>query len=126
MAADVAREGSIRELEDRLTAAVDGHPPLTLTPAWWQQRLLEWATNDPSFRVNLLRFVDVLPTLRTAAAIADHVRQYFRADGRPGGSTAPWLVRSLEGVAGRRGTTGIQKNIIAIRGRGLPRRWGGR
>ncbi len=99
MAADVALEASIRELEMRLTAAVDGHPPLTLTPAWWQQRLLDWATNDPSFRVNLLRFVDVLPTLRTAGAIADHVRQYFRADARDGGGAAPGIIQTASGLA---------------------------
>jgi RHH-type proline utilization regulon transcriptional repressor/proline dehydrogenase/delta 1-pyrroline-5-carboxylate dehydrogenase len=59
---------------------------LTLSPAWWQERLLEWATGDPEFRVKLLRFVDVLPSLRSAREIADHVRQYFRDD-------APTVVR---------------------------------
>jgi len=55
---------------------------LTLSPAWWQERLMGWATSDPDFRVKLLRFVDVLPSLRTAGAVADHVRQYFR-EGTP-------------------------------------------
>lgn len=91
MAVDLALERDIRELEVRLARAVDGHPPLTLTPAWWQQRLLEWATADPGFRVKLLRFVDVLPTLRSAGAIADHVRQYFRGAGPPLVGTASGL-----------------------------------
>lgn len=41
---------------------------------------MEWAGSDPEFRVKLLRFVDVLPALRTSAAVADHVRQYFRGE----------------------------------------------
>ncbi|MDO8616797.1 MAG: proline dehydrogenase family protein [Dehalococcoidia bacterium] len=95
-----ALEGSVRGLEKRLSAAVDGHPPLTLTPAWWQQRLLDWATTDPDFRVKLLRFVDVLPTLRDARAIADHVRQYFRPEGRPPGRGAgPGLIETASGLA---------------------------
>ncbi len=55
--------------------------------------MLEWATSDPDFRVKLLRFVDVLPALRTRAAVADHVRQYFRE-----GSPAP--IRFGSAVAG--------------------------
>jgi len=56
---------------------------IALTPAWWQERLMAWATADPEFRTKLLRFVDVLPSLRTPTAVADHLRQYFRT-GTPG------------------------------------------
>src|SRR5262245_2280133 len=73
-------ETRIRELGERLLAASEKREPLTLTPEWWQERLLGWATSDPEFRVKLLRFVDVLPTLRSAGAVADHIRQYFRGD----------------------------------------------
>ena len=91
MSLDLASERTIRELEERLRHAVDSHPPLALTPAWFQQRLLDWATADPAFRVKLLRFVDVLPTLRSTKAVADHVRQYFRDTHRPLLETASGL-----------------------------------
>ncbi|MPZ49472.1 MAG: aldehyde dehydrogenase family protein [Dehalococcoidia bacterium] len=73
-------EPEIEALGRRLLAAAEKRDPLTLTPEWWQERLLDWATSDPDFRVKLLRFVDVLPTLRSARAVADHIRQYFRGD----------------------------------------------
>ena len=66
---------------------------ITLSPAWWQERLMQWATGDPEFRVKLLRFVDVLPALRTPGAVADHVRQYFR-------DQSPLPVRVGSAVAG--------------------------
>jgi RHH-type proline utilization regulon transcriptional repressor/proline dehydrogenase/delta 1-pyrroline-5-carboxylate dehydrogenase len=53
-----------------------------LSPEWWQERVLRWATADPAFRTRLLQFVDVLPALRTRAAVADHVRQYFKDERR--------------------------------------------
>jgi RHH-type proline utilization regulon transcriptional repressor/proline dehydrogenase/delta 1-pyrroline-5-carboxylate dehydrogenase len=82
-AADLAgREDAIQARGRALLAAVEPEKLLTLTPEWWQERLMQWATADPQFRVKLLRFVDVLPTLRTARAVADHVRQYFRDDSR--------------------------------------------
>jgi len=75
--ADADLEREIQQRGRELLAAVEPHRLLHLTPSWWQERLFEWATRDPEFRVRLLRFVDVLPTLRTAGAVADHVRQYF-------------------------------------------------
>jgi len=72
---------TVGELEQDLARSANGHPHLGLAPTWWQQRLLDWASRSPDFRVSLLRFVDVLPTLRSAEAVADHVRQYFRDSG---------------------------------------------
>lgn len=91
MSPDLQTQRSIAELEARLRQAMDSQPPMMLTPAWFQQRLLDWATSDPDFRVKLLRFVDVLPTLRTSRAVADHVRQYFRGTQRPLVGTASEL-----------------------------------
>ena len=81
------QEDDIRALGRRLLEAAGEREPLVLTPAWWQERLLDWATGDPEFRVTLLRFVDTLPALRSASAVADHVRQYFQHSG-------PGLVRA--------------------------------
>jgi RHH-type proline utilization regulon transcriptional repressor/proline dehydrogenase/delta 1-pyrroline-5-carboxylate dehydrogenase len=102
MALDVAPEREVQELEERLRTAVQGHPPLALTPAWFQQRLLDWATGDPDFRVKLLRFVDVLPALRDARAVSDHVRQYFRDTHRP-----------LVGPASELASTGVFRPILS-------------
>ena len=76
-------EEEVQSLARHLLIAAQKREPLTLSPAWWQDRLLAWATGDAEFRVKLLRFVDVLPSLRTSAAVADHIRQYFRAESPP-------------------------------------------
>ncbi|MEO6197217.1 MAG: proline dehydrogenase family protein [Dehalococcoidia bacterium] len=91
MAAEISPERQIEELQERLARAAEGSPSLALSPSWWQEHLLSWATNDPDFRVKLLRFVDVLPTLRSTRAVADHVRQYFR--------DAEGLVHTASGLA---------------------------
>ncbi len=80
-------EADIQELALGLLETSQQREPITLTPAWWQARLLEWATGDPKFRVKLLRFVDVLPSLRTSGALADHIRQYFRDE-------SPFLIQA--------------------------------
>jgi RHH-type transcriptional regulator, proline utilization regulon repressor / proline dehydrogenase / delta 1-pyrroline-5-carboxylate dehydrogenase len=73
-------EEEIQALARQLLAAAENREPVVFSPGWWQERLLDWAAGDPEFRVKLLRFVDVLPSLRSSGAVADHVRQYFRDD----------------------------------------------
>src|SRR5438552_4776658 len=118
MALGAMSEREIEELERKFTSEAISHEPFTLTPAWWQQRLLEWATSDADFRVKLLRFVDVLPTLRSAGAVADHVRQYFR-DAHPGlvhaasGLAAQPIFRPVLSQVVRRGVFAMADRFIA-------------
>lgn len=82
---------------------------------WWQDRLMSWASSDPEFRTKLLQFVDVLPTLRSSRAVADHVRQYFHGASRAS-------VRMGVGVAGRAGfrpllSQAVRRGVFAMSGR---------
>ena len=80
------------ELLARLTRAgsTSGWRLLDLTR--WQRVLLDHATEDEAFRTRLLRFVDVLPTLQTDAAVAAHLAEYFEDE--PAG-----LIRRAIGLA---------------------------
>ncbi|NJO94180.1 MAG: L-glutamate gamma-semialdehyde dehydrogenase, partial [Hydrococcus sp. RM1_1_31] len=40
-------------------------------------KLLDWAMSNPGLRVQLFRFIDCLPTLRSKAEIARHLQQYL-------------------------------------------------
>ncbi|HLQ47042.1 MAG TPA: proline dehydrogenase family protein, partial [Planctomycetaceae bacterium] len=44
---------------------------------WWDDRILSWAMTDESVKVQMFRFVDVLPRLRTHEAVARHLQEYF-------------------------------------------------
>jgi RHH-type proline utilization regulon transcriptional repressor/proline dehydrogenase/delta 1-pyrroline-5-carboxylate dehydrogenase len=59
---------------------------------YWNGRLMEWSMRQPEFKVNLFRLVDVLPTLRTPEAIADHVRQYLTEPANKIHPSLGWLV----------------------------------
>ncbi len=39
--------------------------------------LMEWAMQDPNFKTQLFRFVDVLPTLNSSAEISRHLKEYL-------------------------------------------------
>src|SRR3954468_9772300 len=48
---------------------------------FWSDKLMEWATKDPAFKVQLFRFVDVFPMLRTPEQIHEHLVEYLSQPG---------------------------------------------
>jgi len=44
---------------------------------WWDDRILSWAMSDESVKVQMFRFVDVLPMLRTHQSVTRHLQEYF-------------------------------------------------
>jgi RHH-type proline utilization regulon transcriptional repressor/proline dehydrogenase/delta 1-pyrroline-5-carboxylate dehydrogenase len=61
-----------------------------------QGEMMEWAMADDRLKVELLRFVDVFPTLRSRSEIARHLREYFARDDVAAPATLRWGV-SLTG-----------------------------
>ena len=44
---------------------------------WWDNRILSWAMEDESVKVQMFRFVDVLPMLQTHDSVCTHLQEYF-------------------------------------------------
>jgi len=76
-------------------ARLDQRGPALLTASWFDQRLMEWSMADEAVKVQLFRFIDVLPQLAAPARICRHLREYFEQGGAglPGWATlgARWL-----------------------------------
>jgi len=51
--------------------------PLVFSPAWFDDLLMGWTMANESIKVQLFRFVDALPLLKTPASIARHLQEYF-------------------------------------------------
>src|SRR5947209_5042703 len=85
-------------------ARLDAERHLFLTPAWLDERLMGWTMNDPALKVQLFRFVDVLPMLRAPADITRHLREYFAEAGPervPAWLRAVLFALPSNGAAGR-------------------------
>ncbi|WP_017714847.1 L-glutamate gamma-semialdehyde dehydrogenase [Kamptonema formosum] len=46
----------------------------------WDDKLLAWAMSNPGLRVQLFRFIDCLPALRSKPQIANHMQEYLTAE----------------------------------------------
>lgn len=49
--------------------------------AWWNSKLIEHSMKDEALKVQLFRFVDVLPALRDSSQVARHMEEYFNTPG---------------------------------------------
>ncbi|MEK7216752.1 MAG: L-glutamate gamma-semialdehyde dehydrogenase, partial [Chloroflexota bacterium] len=84
----------------------------------WQRVLLDRATDDEGFRTRMLRFVDVLPTLQTDAAVAGHLAEYFEDESaglirRGVGLAGPPVLQPLLARAVRTGVHAMAGRFIA-------------
>ncbi|MBM4121399.1 MAG: aldehyde dehydrogenase family protein [Nitrospira sp.] len=74
---DSAREDAIRRIGRELAAQSAGLAPTIFDPRWWSGSLLDWCMKDEAFKVQLFRFIDVLPSLRTDEQVARLASEYF-------------------------------------------------
>jgi RHH-type proline utilization regulon transcriptional repressor/proline dehydrogenase/delta 1-pyrroline-5-carboxylate dehydrogenase len=59
----------------------------------WDDKMLAWAMSNPGLRVQLFRFIDCLPSLRSKAEIARHLQEYL-------GDESVELPGALKGLLG--------------------------
>jgi len=90
-AADIepAVEAETLDIGRRLWSQLEHRSPSVFERRWWDDRILSWAMADESVKVQMFRFVDVLPMLRTHGAVTRHLQEYFDEVR----SHLPWAVR---------------------------------
>ncbi|MEI6448660.1 MAG: hypothetical protein WCP98_01755, partial [Actinomycetes bacterium] len=76
MQAGRTSEERIQATARQIFAATHEDKPSLLSPARWQGEMMEWAMADERLKVEMLRFVDVFPTLRSRREMSRHLREY--------------------------------------------------
>ena len=88
MHAEQFLEPSIRHIGLTLAEHCKAGTPAVLSQRWWNDLLMDWGMQDEDFKVQLFRFVDVLPTLKTDEQFTRLLAEYF--------SHTPILPRTLK------------------------------
>jgi RHH-type proline utilization regulon transcriptional repressor/proline dehydrogenase/delta 1-pyrroline-5-carboxylate dehydrogenase len=73
-----------RALFDRI-----GRGPAPWHRAWWDDRLMDLTVGDPVVKVQLFRFMDAMPALRTTESVRRHLAEYLGE----AGDRVPWWLR---------------------------------
>ena len=81
---------------------------------WWDDRVMGWAMQDESVKVQMFRFVDVLPMLNTREEIVRHLQEYFHDVKRhlPGAVRLGMAAASPRSVLGRALAVAARRNVI--------------
>ncbi|HWR57457.1 MAG TPA: hypothetical protein VN328_01095 [Thermodesulfovibrionales bacterium] len=77
-------ENRIREIGAGIYSSVSGEVPSLFDTKKWLGRVMEWAMKDETFRFQLFRYIDVLPSLKSDALVG---RQPFGGFGMSGVSS---------------------------------------
>ncbi len=79
--------------------SISGEAPSIFNKGWWTGKVMDWAMKNEDFKVQLFRFVDVMPFLNNSDTLVRHIKEYF------GGSDAevPTVLKlgaNLSGIGG--------------------------
>jgi RHH-type proline utilization regulon transcriptional repressor/proline dehydrogenase/delta 1-pyrroline-5-carboxylate dehydrogenase len=72
-----AIERDTQQIGRRLFERLEGKRPNVLDRRWWDDRIMSWSMRDEAVKVQLFRFVDVLPMLANNDALIEHLDQYL-------------------------------------------------
>lgn len=70
-------EAKTQEIGSWLQSNLHRRQPSIFEKRWWDDRILSWAMADESVKVQMFRFVDVLPMLSHHEQVARHLQEYF-------------------------------------------------
>ncbi|MEC4672632.1 MAG: proline dehydrogenase family protein, partial [Nitrospirota bacterium] len=70
-------EPSIQHIGQTLAKHSNTSTSSILSQRWWNELLMDWGMRDEDFKVQLFRFVDVLPTLKTDEQFTRLLAEYF-------------------------------------------------
>src|SRR5438876_1811720 len=83
-------QSEIEQRGKRIFELVDKYPVSLFSKAGFYQRLMTLSMRDEQLKLQLFRFVAVLPSLHTSDEIIEHLQEYF-ADGHESGKVAEFL-----------------------------------
>jgi len=112
-------QSEIEQRGARIFELVDKHPDSLFSKAGFYQRMMELSMRDERFKVQMFRFVDVLPSLRNSDEIVKHLEEYFAGmrDGfAPAIQTGVRVARVVPRISGfilRRNVSGMARQFIA-------------
>lgn len=106
-------EEQIRRIGHQIFAGMPKKSPSVFKKDFWNGKIMDWSMRDEAFKVEMFRFVDVFPVLRTPEQIAQHLKEYFC---RPDQDFPAWIQLGMKSVSAgslvaRTAAKTIEKNI---------------
>jgi len=111
-------EADIQRIGQEILNRLERESPSIFRRDFWHGKIMDWSMRDEDFKVQMFRFVDVFPVLRTPEQLARHVQEYFCG---PEHDFPAWIQLGLRSVSAssllaRHAAAQIEKNIRGLAG----------
>lgn len=80
---------------------------------WWYGRIMDWSMQNEKFKVQMFRFVDVLPYLNSSEEVTRHLKEYFASAGQELPSVFGWGL-GLSSLAPGLLAGSVKKNVTQM------------
>ena len=110
-------EAKIHSIGAELFAATKGTHPSIFDKGYWNGKILDYCMAHEAFKIEMFRFVDVLPMIKDADSVARHVKEYFGREGLdfPAAvKTAMAGATAFGGLGAKMASGTIEKNVIEM------------
>src|SRR5258706_5860061 len=104
-------EAEVQAIGRAIFAKLGTKSPSVFQRDWWSGKLLEFCMKDEAFKLEMFRFVDVFPVLRSSDEVARHVREYFQREGQSFGFLGAAMGIAGSSIGARIGAAFLEKNI---------------
>ena len=84
MASPQIPEAEIRAIGQKIFSLMGNETASIFDKGWWSGQVMEWSMKNERFKVQMFRFVDVFPSLKTSDQIARHMQEYLSGPETPG------------------------------------------
>ncbi|WP_092117895.1 L-glutamate gamma-semialdehyde dehydrogenase [Desulfonatronum thiosulfatophilum] len=78
---DTDFEGRVVARGRQFFGSIKGEAPSVFNKGFWTGKVMDWAMQNEDFKIQLFRFVDVLPYLNTSESLQRHIEEYFSGQG---------------------------------------------
>jgi len=103
---------AVRQRGRAFFASIRGESPSIFNKGFWTGKVMDWAMQNEAFKVQLFRFVDVLPYLTASESLTRHIEEYFTGGGV---GDIPAVLKWGAGQSGRFGGVAAKLMGKAIR-----------
>ncbi|SDN99613.1 L-glutamate gamma-semialdehyde dehydrogenase [Desulfonauticus submarinus] len=108
----------IKERGKEFFTSIRGEAPSVFNKSWWTGKVMDWAMQNENFKVQLFRFVDVLPYLDTTESLTRHIEEYFTGDEHDLPAVLKWGAKGAagfgKGLAGKLLAKTIRSNLESM------------
>ena len=109
-------EAAVRAIGEQILKLTEGQSASIFKRDYWNGQIMDWSMTMPEFKVEMFRFVDVLPVLHDSTEVARHIQEYFCRPDQDFPKALQWGLKSLSpgSVVARLAAGQIERNVVGM------------